>query len=444
MYDPDRDGFGDSLKIKNRSFPKQGENYTVVTADNLIKISRWAYGYNRVNEIVNANEILQSRIKTRRIHTDLGGIPIVFKGDVIMIPQLDAVEPNDIEDIHPEFTDEITIRINGKILHGFTTNSIERAINTLADSFSFTAPYTPDQEESKLLDPMTFYKAELFIEKKLNILGTAESWDFKINESSSNVTINARSKAGVLVDCPSENNRLDFSGQTFSQIARTLIQPFGLSLEMPYGDTGIIVNAKREVTQKIFDFLAGLAKTKGFILDSSKSGKIILDRANINGSPILNIIQGDPNIVDISAKFDGTKRFSSFRAISQSKGNAKISSGALRDESVKAYRPMIFTANNNEKGDIKNAAAWQRAKSLSESMTVTVIISGWRDKNEQIILENNTVTLYAPNAGIHKETKMLIEKVSLQQSGKMATLSLVMPQAYTLDFPKTEDMPWVR
>mgnify|MGYP000712415874 CR=1 FL=1 len=29
MYDPDKDGFGASLKIKNRTFPKQGEQYTV-------------------------------------------------------------------------------------------------------------------------------------------------------------------------------------------------------------------------------------------------------------------------------------------------------------------------------------------------------------------------------------------------------------------------------
>jgi prophage tail gpP-like protein len=444
MYDPKKDGFGYSLKIKNRSFPKEGQFYTVENADNLLKISQWAYGYNRVSEIVNANSVLQSRINTGEIHRTLGGIPIVHKGDIIMIPQLTSNDAGDIEDIHPEFPDEVTIRVNGKLIHGFSTNSIERGINSLADTFSFTAPYDPSTEESRLLDAKTHHNAELFIDKKINMVATLEHWSFSLGEDNSTVTIGARSKPGVLIDCPSENARLDFSGQKFSQIADVLIKPFGLALEMPYGDTGIINQAKRELTQKVFDFLAGIAKSKGFILDSSKQGKIILDRANINGKPILNIIQGDPNVLDIKVESDGTKCFSTYKALSQTKGNPKTSSKPVRDESMSAYRPMIFGSGNNEKGDIGDAALWQRARNLAESFKVSVDISGWRDKENKIILENNIVTIYAPNACIHQETKMLIEKVSLKQNGKMASLSLVLPQAYTLEFPKVEDMPWVR
>lgn len=442
MYDPQKHGFGDSLKIKNRKFPKQGEFYTVENADNLIKISHWAYGRKLIDDIVNANSVLQSRIHSGRIHRDLGGIPIVYKGDLIMIPLVDKVEAEDIEDIHPDFPDEVVIRIEGQIIHGFTTNAIERGINTLADSFTFTAPYDPETEESRLLDAHSFNKAELFIDKKLNMVGTLEHWSGNIDENQTSYTITARSKPGVLVDCPSENMRLDFSGQTFAQIARTLIKPFGLEIELPYGDTPIITQAKRELSQKVFDFLAGLAKSKGFILDSSKQGKIILDRANIDGEPILNIIQGDPNIIDIKPTYDGTKRFSSFMALSQSKGNGKIQSQPLQDKTVSAYRPMIFNANNNEKGDIQNAAKWERARSLSSSMTLSVDISGWRDKNNNIIMENNIVTVYFPKAQIHSETRFLIEKVSLKQNGKLASLDLVLPQAYSLEFP--EYLPWVR
>jgi len=79
--------FGDSYKIKNRSFPKPDEFYTVVMADNLYKISRWAYGYNRVPELINANsKLLQTRIDSGKVHTDLGGIPIVYEGDLLWIP----------------------------------------------------------------------------------------------------------------------------------------------------------------------------------------------------------------------------------------------------------------------------------------------------------------------------------------------------------------------
>lgn len=434
--------FGDSYKIKNRSFPVQGQQYTVEDADNLKKISRWAYGRDQVYDIINANATLQQRVNTGRIHRDLGGIPIVYKGDVIMIPLLDQTDSGEIEDIHPDFPDEIVVRINGKILHGFTTNSMERAINTIADTFSFTAPYIPEDNDSKLLDPYSYYKTEIFIDRNRFLTGTAESWDFESSEDSTTATIGVRSLAGVLCDCPAEDTILDYSGQTFKQIAERLLKPFGCTLELPYGDSGIIYKAKREVTEKVFEFLAKLAKNKGFILNSNSQGGIKLDRANITGEPILNLKQGDPNIIgNPKVSNDGQKRYSSFKAISQTRGNPGNNS-IVKDTTITAYRPYIFSADNNEQGEIQNAALWERARSLARSHSVTITVSGWRDKNNKIILENNIVTLYYPKLGIHKETKYLIEKVTYQQNGKSATLTLVLPQAYTLDFP--EVMPWQR
>lgn len=434
--------FGDSYKIKNRQFPKQGAFYIVEDADNLRKISRWAYGYDKVSDLISANSsLLQPRINTGRIHRDLGGIPIVFKGDSLFIPLLDQPEPIDIEDIHPDFPDEIVIRINGKILHGFTMNTMERSINSIADSFSFTSPFDPDDPDSVLLDSYTYHKTELFIDRKLFLLGTAESWDFDTSTDSTTATIGVRSKAGVLVDCPPTDSKLSYTKQTFKQIAESVLKPFGVILETPYGDSGIINKAKREVSEKVFSFIAKLAKEKGFILNSNLSGGIKLDRANIKGTPILNLKQGDPNILSLKSNFDGTQRFSSFRAISQTRGNPS-NSGIVKDSTVPANRPNIFSADNNDNGEIGNAALWERSRSLARSAKINVTISGWRDKNNKIILENNTVTLYAPKVNIFRDTKMLIEKVSYGQNGKSATLTLVLPQAYTLEFP--EVLPWQR
>jgi hypothetical protein len=58
------------------------------------------------------------------------------------------------------FPDEIAIRINGKIFRGWTVTSIERSINSIADSFSFTAPFNPDDPDSVYLDPFTYLETE--------------------------------------------------------------------------------------------------------------------------------------------------------------------------------------------------------------------------------------------------------------------------------------------
>lgn len=338
------------------------------------------------------------------------------------------------------FEDNIIIRIDGITLKGFVTNSIERSMNSIADSFTFTATYNVDDNDSYLLDYDTFYQAELYISGNLFMTGVLEHWESNIDAGSRTITV--RSKAGVTIDCPSLDLRCNYTKKTIKQIADVLLQPFGITLEIPYGDSGIINNAKREITDKIFNFLATLARQKGFILNSTAEGNIKLDRANITGRPILNLIQGESNIIDINSSFDGTQRFSSFKTISQTRGNANTFS-EITDNSVSVNRPIIIRANNNEKGEIKNAATWERARSL-RALSMTVKYDGWRDKNNDIILENNIVTLIAPDASIFDETRFLIEKVKYNQdNGRSVELSLVLPQAYSIDdYP--EVMPWQR
>lgn len=418
----------------------QGKYYTVVLGDSVKRIARRAYGYDRSIELIRANSsLLQPRIDQGRVQTDNGN-PILYPDDRLWIPLLDETEKQNIQD-DSEFENHVTIRINGNNLRGFVTNAIERSINSIADFFIFTAAYNPDDPDSKYLDPYTYHPTELYISGKLFMTGVLEHWEPNVNEGT--ITINARSKSGATIDCNSLDMKLNYTKQKLQQIANSLLRPFGCTLEIPYGDTGIINNVKRDITEKVFFFIAELAREKGFILNNSTvQGNIKLDRANINGKPILNLVQGDPNIIDINSKFDGTQRFSTFKAISQTRGNPNISV-EVKDNTIPVYRPTIFTANNNEKGDIKNAALWERARSLSRSAPVSVIYAGWQDKNNDIILENNTVTLYAPDACIFRETKYLIEKVTLQQDGKQATLSLVLPEAYTIDsYP--EVMPWQR
>jgi prophage tail gpP-like protein len=422
------------------SNPKQGTFYIVEYGDDLRSISRRAYGYDRVLDIIRSNSaMLQPRIASGRIHSNLGGIPIVYKKDSLWIPPLDGEDKPDIQE-DSEFDDKVTIKINGKNLKGFVTNSIERSMNSIADSFSFTASYNVDDIDSHNLDPYTYHPVELYISGKLFMTGILEHW--KPNIGAGTIDITARTKAGQVVDCNSQSTSLNYVKQTLKQIADSLLQPFGVVMEIPNGDSGIINIAKREPADKIFEFIAKLAQSKGFILNSTIQGNIKLDRANITGNPILNLVEGEPNIIDIDATYDGTQRFSSFKAISQTRGNPN-NSAEVKDATVKINRPIIFSADNNEQGDIKNAALWERARSLARSAPVNVKISGWRDKNNKIILKNNIVTLYAPRAAIFTETKYLIEKVNFSQDGgKSASLSLVLPQVYSLEFP--EVMPWQR
>ena len=108
-------------------------------------------------------------------------------------------------------------------------------------------------------------------------------------------------------------------------------------------------------------------------------------------------------------------------------------------------RPIIFSAKDTSQGNISDAAKWQRSRALAKSAKVTATVGRWRDDNDNHIKENEIITLLAPNIHIYNETRFLIESVSLSKTAdsiNQAALNLVLPQAYTLEFPKV--FPWQR
>ena len=417
---------------KKRPIP--GTNYVVPKGGFLDTISLKAYGYNRVSDIEKANEeLLKSRNRIQ-------GIKNVYPGDVIWLPPGLAREVTP-EQIDSDSPDEIAIRINGKIFKGYTASNINRSLNSVADGFSFTAPFNPSDPDSVYLDPHTFLPADIFIGGELYISGRCEKWDPAFDENSTSTNIQVRSLAGVLVDCVSEDKQRNYISQSLSQITNKLLNPFGIKSIYPDGDGGIIDKSKRNPGDKIYSFLQGLAKIKGYIINSTVDGGISYDRANIKGKPIFQLKQGNWPLLSAKPSYDGTKRFSQFTAIAQGKKNVVIRSSVV-DKSVPVKRPTVIDAKYSSKGNVKEAAEWARSRSLSSSSPCTVTVATWRDDNGDLIKENNIVTLLCPNVSVYRETRYLIEKVQLAQDGKTAQLTLVLPEAYTLEFP--EVFPWQR
>jgi prophage tail gpP-like protein len=285
---------------------------------------------------------------------------------------------------------------------------------------------------------MTYYPADIFIGGKLYISGRAEKWDPQVNENSTTMTVECRSRSGVLIDCPSQNRSLNFKNQSLKQITDILIKPFGLSSEFPSDyNNAIIPKTKRGITDKIADYLQTLAKSAGMIINSHIKGGLKFETANVNGKPILSLIQGEYPLLQVTASYDGAQRFSDYEAISQTNGQA--SNRTLeQDKSVKFFRPTIFDAKDANQGNIKNAAKWEKSRALSRSAKVSATIGTWYDKNDKLIFENEIVTVLYPKACIFKETRFLIEKVTFSKDGgkNIATLDLVQPESYTLEFPK--------
>ena len=133
-----------------------GTFYKVVAGDTIRGIARRAYGWDRSPEIVSGNhELLKDRV------ISLEGLPTIYRGDSLWLPDILA---RFSETIPSQVDDEISIRIDGKVFKGWTASSITRNINTIADAFTFSFPYDPnDLDLREKTRPYSYKKCDLFI-----------------------------------------------------------------------------------------------------------------------------------------------------------------------------------------------------------------------------------------------------------------------------------------
>lgn len=415
--------------------PNPGEYYTVVSGDRIRAIARRAYGYDNSSKIIDANS---DRLNGRS--TSLEGLPTIFRGDRLWLPPSATSETDTIV---ADFDDEIAIRLGGKVFKGWTASRISRNIDTIADGFSFELPYDPDNSELRnLTRPYSYTKADLFIGGELFIAGQCVKWAPGAQRDSTKKTIDVRTIAGHTIECMASKKALEYNNQSLADISTDMLSAYGLTPLFFDGDSDDFTKVTKEITETDFSFLTKLAQQKGFMITSSDDGGMAFLRAAVNGKPIARLVEGESYMENITAVYDGTRRFSSFMAVSESPG-VSGNSYTLDDPSIPIYRPFAFSADDLEGGNLETAVQWKRSRSLADSTTLKAIITGWRNPDGQLWRENMVVSVLAPSVDIHTETNYIVKGIDLtkdEQAGDVITLSLILPQAYTLDFP--DSFPW--
>jgi len=421
--------------------PTPGSHYLVVRGDQIRQIARRAYGYDRSADIIDANAAIFTKAR-KDIGISLEGLPYIYAGDRLWLP---PVKQQFSETVPANTDDEISIRLDGKVFRGWTASSIERNINKVADGFIFTLPYDPDDKDIReRTRPFSYKPADLFIGGELYIAGESNKISPAARIDETLKTVEARTKAGKTVECMAQKSTLEFNGQTLAQIAEEIMKPYGDDLKPIFldGDSDKFTKVRKEITDTDFDFLYGLAAQKGFMITSSDTGQMAFIRAAVNSKPVFRFIEGETAIEHISASYDGTQRFSVFQAVTESAGSSGPTA-SLEDPSIDTYRPFVFSADDLEAGNLDTAMQWRRAGSLAKAAPLSITATGWRNEKGMLWRENMKGTVKAPSVDIHKETDYIINSVKLEKDengGNVSILGMVLPQAYTLDFPSS--FPW--
>ncbi len=143
---------------------------------------------------------------------------------------------------------------------------------------------------------------------------------------------------------------------------------------------------------------------------------------------------------ELTATFDGAKRFYAYTVLSKRRGNKPKRATAI-DDLVPRSRLTTINADETEAGDIQKTADWERSKRLADALTIPFPVTDWYAPNGELWRENTIVTVKSPIIYAPFGFDFLIRSVEYiyEKSGRSGTLNIVPPEVYTGE-PLVE--PW--
>jgi prophage tail gpP-like protein len=347
----------------------------------------------------------------------------------LYIPEfnIDLIEPKyDVLNLNTKKKSPLIIEINGKEFSEFNALRVSYAIDSGCAAFSFDTIFNPSKGLSNDIKPFGNEEIIIRYKNKRIFTGILEKITTGYSNSGSNINIQGRSKSGILLDTQVKG----------SQLANSTIE--GLSQNFKFTNT--IEETKTifplfdwNSGDNAFDILSKYAAQKGLWAVPRFDGSLEFINFNKLTDPKISIQDGKENVLSISATYDVTKRFSEYV------GYKKSQQKKIFDNTISNRGSKYFRADDNN-GDLGKVAELGRSKSISESMTFSVVLSTW-EWDKKLFQPGILVNVTSPMNLIYKESKFCVKQVDFTydiNSGYITELQLCLPSVFTLTDPDLE------
>jgi prophage tail gpP-like protein len=246
--------------------------------------------------------------------------------------------------------------------------------------------------------------------------------------------IYARSKAKDIVDSSAVHQSGEWLNKKFTDIAKDLLQPFGLQLTTDLSNLQPIPVWRLAPGSSVFEELEVLARQAGALLIGTADGNIKLTKADnfqMGGGYLMEGV----NIKHASAKLSEKHKHDKVHARGQkSKGSG---SQSLRlefiapDSTVQRYRPkIVIVEGDTDQQRVQQRAQWQVARDAGWCTTAEITVMGWRDGDGN--LWDPEKLYYVESQKLKIAQMMALQHVHFRQNsgdGTIAELSMVDPKA---------------
>jgi prophage tail gpP-like protein len=336
----------------------------------------------------------------------------------------------------------VTIYIDrGNPVTSFSSLSVSRSLDSLADAFVFTIG---DHPVSGLVKPFAYSLCEIMVDKALLLTGRVEKHTLPYESKS--VTFEGRSSPGaVWVDTCLPEGVLQWNATNLYQLAVLMANPYTIRVINRAGPLPYLDKVAAEPGAKIFEFLDGYARKANVFLRCNEEGFVIIERLNTGRAPVATLIEGVSPWVSGSVDFNGSKRYSRYLFYGQNRRNPHLKA-SLSDRNIAYQRLYSESAEAQAMDELIGLAKRRRALDLAESVSLNVTVSGWyRGAGERRGLWNagDIITLQSERLRVKKETVFVVREATLEVSDNSykTSLSLVLPGFYNTDAAANE--PWL-
>jgi prophage tail gpP-like protein len=423
------------------------KTHTVQQGDTLSAIAvRYLGGSSKWTKISGASPQLSNRKKAA------DGSPLIYPGDTLIIPE-DQTESRPASAaakkpvVLSDTEQDVSIVIDGKKFTGFTAYTLNLSYDSF-DTFSFSAPYDTELAELQgVITPFAFKLCEVFYNDVLMFKGTLLTPDPELTDESSEITLQGYPLCGVLNDCmvPPTKYPLQCMAINMKGIADAACEPYSIPVIFDGEPGPDFTEVSIEPTDKILDFLSRLAKQRNLLFTNNEKGQLVFFNQK-SEKAFVSFVEGKLPLISVKPKFDAQNFFSHITGFGKTDAEYPSLSYTFENKYLinkGITRHHSLTIEDSETiSDLENAVKAHAGRMFADCVNYEVLCENHVNEKDEIFQKGMSVCLSAPSAMINNETMFIARNVKLSRTteGKTATLTLVLPGAYTGEIP--EALPW--
>lgn len=338
-------------------------------------------------------------------------------------------------------TDDLTLRIGGVEIRGWTQIRITRGIERVPADFeiSMTERLPGDLQAVTVIPGQP---CEVLLGSDIVVTGYVDGFTPSIDAQGHQISVVGRGKCADLVDCSAEWPGGQISGTSALDVASKLAAPYGIKVSMMPGvDPGeAIPQFNLILGETAWEIIERVCRYRALIPYELADGSLILGRVGTQAHSS-GFVQGQ-NVQTASVQYRMDQRYSRYTAFFQSietlsflstNGNDGNLIATVTDDTVSRHRQLDIIAEAAAGGpQVAVARAnWDKARRWGRSFVCALTTDTWRDSSGLLWQPNMQAIISFPILKMSMAQWVISEVTyTLNEQGTTAQLTLMPPDAF--------------